>query len=103
MREARPFLQELIDYIQPDAMLFGGDAGVELFANIHGGKAKGEAPLKGPNGSYEAVYFREYELSLPYYRKIPAYGIYHPSKMNGVFRKEIFPILRERLGHLLTV
>lgn len=102
MVEARPFLQELITYIQPEAMLFGGDTGVELFANAHGGRAKGAVPLKGPNGSHEAVYFREYELSLPYYRKIPAYGVYHPSKMNGVFRKEVFPLLRERLGNLLA-
>lgn len=28
MAEARPFLEELIQYIQPEAILFGGDAGV---------------------------------------------------------------------------
>lgn len=102
MSEARPFLRELINYIKPEAMLFGGDSGVELFAKAHGGKAKGSTPLKGPNGSHEAVYFREYELSLPYYKTIPAFGIYHPSKMNGFFRREVFPLLRDKLGHLLA-
>lgn len=102
MVEARPFLQELINYIQPDAMLFGGDTAVGLFAAAHRGEAKGGVPLKGPNGSHEAVYFREYLLSLPYYRSIPAYGIYHPSKMNGVFREKVFPLLRERLGYLIA-
>lgn len=53
--------------------------------------------LRGPNGSSEAVYYREYELQLPYYRPILAIGIYHPSKMNRVFRSMVFPLLRDRL------
>jgi len=43
------------------------------------------------------VYYREYELQLPYYRPILAVGIYHPSKMNRVFRSMVFPLLRDRL------
>jgi hypothetical protein len=100
MEEARPFLAELINYIEPEAVIFGGDAGVSVFAKAHGGSAKGQPPLKGPNGSSEAVYLREYELRLPYYRSVPAFGIYHPSKMNGVFREMIFPILKSRVGAL---
>lgn len=102
MQEARPFLVELIHYIQPEAILFGGDSGVSAFSTAHGGSARGGATIKGPNGSNEAVYYREYELSLPYYRTIPAFGVYHPSKMNGNFRERIFPLLRERLGPLMS-
>ncbi|MEJ6011512.1 hypothetical protein [Novosphingobium aquae] len=98
MEEARPFLEELITYIQPEVMLFGGDAGVDLFAKAHGGSAEGDSPVMGPNGPYEAVYFRQYELHLPYYRSIPAYSIYHPSKLNSVFRERVFPLLRTHLG-----
>lgn len=101
MAEARPFLTELINHIRPEAILFGGDAGVDIFARAHGGAAEGGTPIKGPNGSNEATYFREYELHLPEYRTIPAYGVYHPSKMNRVFRETVFPILRERLGRLM--
>lgn len=101
MSEARPFLTELINFIQPEAILFGGDAGVDIFARGHGGTATGGVPIKGSNGSSEATYFREYELRLPEYRTIPAYGIYHPSKMNRVFKETVFPILRERLGPLM--
>lgn len=102
MAEARPFVRELVSCIQPEAILFGGDASVELFARAHGGTVKGGVPIKGPNGSSEATYFREYELRLPEYRTLPAYGIYHPSKMNGVFTEKVFPILRERLGPLMS-
>lgn len=102
MAEAQPFLQELIQYISPEAILFGGDAGVSLFAGAHGGKATPGLAIRGPNGSSDAVYFREYQLELPYYRPIAAYGIYHPSKMNSIFRSEVFPLLRERLGPLVT-
>lgn len=98
MQEARPFLVEMINYIEPDVILFGGDAGVSLFATAHGGSVRGGPPLRGPNGSSEATYFREYELRLPYYRSVPAFGVYHPSKMNGIFRKQVFPLLREKLG-----
>lgn len=101
MAEARPFLCELINYIQPEAILFGGDAGVDIFARAHGGVATGGVPIMGPNGSYEATYFREYKLHLPEYRTIPAFGVYHPSKMNRVFKETVFPILRERLGPLM--
>lgn len=101
MEEARPFITELIDFIQPEAIVFGGDSAVEPFARLHGGSARGGVPIKGPNGSNEATYFREYELSLPNYRTIAAYGVYHPSKMNGFFRREIFPILREKIGPLM--
>lgn len=99
--EAMPFLAELINYIQPEAILFGGDAAVSAFAAAHGGTAKGGKAIKGPNGTSEAVYFREYELSLPYYRTIPAAGIYHPSKLNGPFRQMVLPLLRERFGSLM--
>jgi uracil-DNA glycosylase len=98
MAEAQPFLEELIAYIQPEALLFGGDAGVELFAKAHGGSVRGNSPVMGPNGTHEAVYFREYEMRLPYYKAVPAYGIYHPSKLNAVFRDQVFPLLRTRLG-----
>jgi hypothetical protein len=101
MKEARPFLNELLNYIQPEAILFGGDSGVDIFARAHGGTAIGGDPIKGPNGSNEANYFREYELRLPEYRTVAAYGVYHPSKMNRVFRETVFPILRDRLGPLM--
>jgi hypothetical protein len=102
MAEARPFVAELISYIQPDAILFGGDSAVSLFATHHGGTARGGNPIKGPNGPSEAVYFREYELRLPYHRPVCAIGIYHPSKMNGYFRERIFPLLRDRLGSCIS-
>jgi hypothetical protein len=102
MQEARPFLIEMINYIEPDAILFGGDAGVSLFATAHGGSARGGRSLKGPNGSSEATYFREYELRLPYYRSIPAFGVYHPSKMNRIFREQVFPLLRDKLGSYVS-
>ncbi len=100
MAEARPFLAELIQYIRPQALLFGGDSGAAIFARAHGANLQGGPALKGPNGTNEATYFRKYEMSLPYYRRIPAYGIYHPSKMNSFFRKKVFPKLREELGPL---
>ena len=102
MAEARPFVAELIEFIQPRALLFGGDAGVALFAQAHGGTFQIGNSIMGPNGRSEAVYFREYELKLPYYPAVPAYGIYHPSKMNRHFRENAFPLLRERLGPLLA-
>lgn len=102
MAEAQPFLQELIQYVEPEAILFGGDAGVSLYAEAHAGRALPGLTVRGPNGANDAVYFREYRLELPYYRPIPAYGVYHPSKMNGVFRSEVFPLLRQRLGSLVA-
>lgn len=99
--EARPFVNELINYIEPEAILFGGDSSVTAFAAAHGGTAVGGAPIMGPNGSREAVYFRDYELKLPYYRAIPAVGIYHPCKLNGVFRQTVLPLLLARFGGLL--
>jgi uracil-DNA glycosylase len=102
MDEARPFLEELIQYIQPEAILFGGDAGASLFATAHGGRAIPGLTLRGPNGGSDAVYYREYQLDLPYYRSIPAIGIYHPSKMNSVFRSRVFPLLRKRFASLMT-
>jgi hypothetical protein len=101
--EAKPYLQELINYIQPEAILFGGDASVAAFAKAHGGTVNGRTPIMGPNGSREAVYFRDYQLKLPYYRSVPAVGIYHPSKLNGHFRKVVFPLLRDRFGDLIRV
>lgn len=98
MQEARSFLTELINTVEPEAILFGGDAGVSLFASAHGGSARGGVPLMGPNGSSQATYFREYELRLPYYRPVAAFGVYHPSKMNRVFREQVFPLLRQELG-----
>lgn len=102
MAEARPYLQELIAFVKPEAILFGGDAGVDRFARAHGGQAKGDIPLMGPNGTHDAVYFRKYELRLPYYKPINAYGIYHPSKLNSTFRQKVFPLLRSELGHLTS-
>jgi hypothetical protein len=101
MAEARPFIAELINYIQPDALLFGGDSGVALMARAHGATLKEGNAIMGPNGTNDAVYFREYELRLPYYKPVMAYGIYHPSKLNGVFREKVFPLLVERLGPLI--
>lgn len=102
MAEARPFLQELITFVRPEAILFGGDAGVDLFTRAHGGEAEGDIPLMGPNGTHDAVYFRKYELRLPYYKPINAYGIYHPSKLNSAFRQKVFPLLRSELGYLVA-
>lgn len=102
MIEARPFLCELINHIQPDALLFGGDSGVALMAKAHGAAVKAGVPITGPNGSNDAVYFRQYEFHLPYYRRIEAYSIYHPSKMNGFFKERIIPVLQEKLGHLFS-
>jgi uracil-DNA glycosylase len=101
MDEARPFLEELIQYVQPEAIIFGGDAGVRLFAEAHRGTVKSGATIMGPNGTADAVYFREYEMKLPYFRPIAAYGIYHPSKLNQRFRDAVYPVLRERLGPLM--
>ncbi|MDP9416072.1 MAG: hypothetical protein M3Q08_18680 [Pseudomonadota bacterium] len=102
MAEARPFLTDLINFIQPEAILFGGDSGVQFFSDAHGGKLTTGSAIWGPNGSNDAVYFREYQLGLPFYRTVPAYGIYHPSKLNAVFERRVLPILKERLGPLVT-
>ncbi len=101
MHEARPFLTELLHHIQPDALLFGGNAGVALFAEAHGASLTSGSRIMGPNGSNEAVYFQEYQMQLPGFRKLDAYGIYHPSKMNGIFRDRVFPLLSDRLGPLV--
>lgn len=98
MKEARPFLEDLINFIEPKVILFGGDAGVGLFAKAHGARLEAGRAIMGPNGSNEAVYFREYRMDLPYYEPVAAYGIYHPSKLNSHFRTEVFPLLRDRLG-----
>ena len=102
MLEAKPFLAELIQYVAPEALLFGGDKGVHTFASVHDAKVRslGE-PIKGPNGTSKAVYFSEYEMNLAYLGKVTAIGIYHPSKMNRVFRENVFPRLKDRLGHLM--
>lgn len=101
MQEAAPFLAELIAYVRPEAMLFGGDAGVRLFAKVHGGKLVERDCIMGPNGRSEAVYHRRYELTLPYYPTIEVHGIYHPAKMNSVFRQRVLPRLVEHLGPLI--
>ena len=101
MEEARPFVAELIRYIEPEAILFAGDSGVELMAKAHGGRAIGGDRILGPNGTHQATYFREYEFHLPYYRALPAYGIFHPSKLNGQFETEIIPVLQRKLSPLL--
>lgn len=102
MEEARPFLAELIEYIEPEAILFGGDSSVATFAQVHKAAMRGAPVVRGPNGTNEAVYFGEYELALPYYRRVQAFSIYHPSKLNGVFRDRVFPLLRDRLGRLVA-
>lgn len=102
MHEARPFLMEIIRFVQPDALLFGGNSGVSLFAQVHEASITAGAAVLGPNGSNDATYFQEYRMRLPGYKSIDAFGIYHPSKMNGVFRERIFPLLSNRLGSLLA-
>ena len=96
MAESKPFLMELIKFIQPEALIFGGDGGVRLFADAHGAKLRTGEAIMGPNGASDAVYFREYGLTLPYFRHVPAFGIYHPSKLNGIFRERVIPLLKER-------
>lgn len=100
--EARPFLAELIEFIQPEALLFGGNAGVLKFTEAHSGQVKAAEPIFGPNGSFDAVYFQEYGLKLPYYREIPAHGIYHPSNLKSVFRERVYPLLKDKLGPLFA-
>lgn len=98
MAEAKPFLVELIKFIQPEAIIFGGDGGVRLFADAHGAKLKAGNAIMGPNGVSDAVYYREYGLTLPYFREIPAFGIYHPSKMNRLFGERALPLLQHKLS-----
>ncbi|TZG25166.1 hypothetical protein [Sphingomonas montanisoli] len=100
MQEAKPFLRELIQFIEPEVMIFGGDAGVGLFAKAHAAHMTGGAALMGPNGRSEAVYLREYKLVIPGYRPVVAFGIYHPSKLNGYFRANAIPMLKGRLSEL---
>lgn len=101
MHEAAPFLAELIAFVRPEAMLFGGDAGVRLFAKVHGGNLVERDCIMGPNGRAEAVYHRRYELTLPYYPTIEVHGIYHPAKMNSVFRQRVLPRLVKDLAPLV--
>lgn len=101
MHEAAPFLAELISYVRPEAMLFGGDPGVRLFAKVHGGKLVERDCIMGPNGRSEAVYHRKYELTLPYYPTLQVHGVYHPAKMNSVFRQRVLPELVKDLSPLV--
>lgn len=100
VREAKPFVEQIIRFVQPKAILFAGDSNLHTFARVHRGELTPypEESLFGPNGSRKACYYARYGLALPYLGEVEAYTIYHPSKMNGHFRREVFPILREHLG-----
>jgi uracil-DNA glycosylase len=104
MDEARPFLAELIQYISPSVLVFGGDSGLHEFADVHRAHIE-EVPgstILGPNGATAATYLREYVLDLPYYQRVVAFGIYHPSKMNSFFRQQVLPRLVERVLPMIT-
>ena len=100
VREAAPALTKLIEFICPRTLLFAGDANVKVFANAHGATMQefGDERIEGPNGSSAACYFSHYSMNLPCLGKIDAYSIYHPSKHNHIFDREVLPVLRRALG-----
>jgi hypothetical protein len=102
--EAQPFLLECLKIVTPRLLIFGGANAAVAFMKGLGGKAVPDdrSIVRGPNGANEAVYYLEYQLSHPQLGEMLGVGIYHPSKLNGVFYKTAFPRLAMRAQQALS-
>ena len=99
-REAAPHLREIIAYVKPRIIIFGGSNAFDLFARTHDIEIieQGETIL-GRNGAREALYFGHWRARLACLgTELDVFVVLHPCK--GL-RSEAVSRLRRHLQRIL--
>jgi hypothetical protein len=76
-----PFLHELISYVNPEVLIFGGVATYDEFIEAHAAQVLyADAPIMGNWGANEARIALRSEIEVPALGKFKAIAVSHPSR-----------------------